>query len=320
MCIRMHCRFKEASLIIFAGLKDAIATLMDKAAMNSFPIQGISFFGYSPRSPDQPNNEGQYKSTKCKRFILKKYVKPGHDDDDDDTGLEEDATLKVCWSNSHDKLPKSAKCMLEGDVPGTVVCLQFEAVSFSNARQQLDRIMHAFEAHILFDPTAVGVWVRLEAKHPQPSKVFTSCKSWEGSHSKVFIYPGLLLSCADTPDTQGFAVMLSKKDLGSSFVQGRERVVSWNQVQKKFARAISTAAVQEIETKSQTYVVLLPLHLRIFGLSSFCSTDSFFFIFFCFGTGGMSSTVFKPFFTAFLLKVRRKFRERLHFFTSFAKH
>jgi hypothetical protein len=50
--------------------------------------------------------------------------------------------------------------------------------------------------------------------------------------SKVYIYLGLLLSCADTPDTQGFAVMLSKKDLGSSFAQGRERVVSWNQVQK----------------------------------------------------------------------------------------
>ena len=61
--------------------------------------------------------------------------------------------------------------------------------------------MHAFEAHILFDPTAVGVWLCLEAKHPQPSKVLP-------------------------------AVMLSKKDLASSFVQGRERVVSWNQVQK----------------------------------------------------------------------------------------
>ena len=65
--------------------------------------------------------------------------------------------------------------------------------------------------------------------------------------------------------------MLSKKDLGSSFAQGRERVVSWDQVQKKFVLAISTAAVQEIETKSQTYVVLLHLHLRIFGMSSFCS-------------------------------------------------
>jgi hypothetical protein len=269
----MHCRFKEASLIIFAGLKDAIATLMDEAAMNFFPIQGISFFGYSPRSPDQPDNEGQYKSTKCKRFILKKCVKP-HRGIACDMGLDEkDATLQVCYSNSHDKLPKSAKCVLEGDVPGTVVCFQFEAMSFSVAKQQLDRIMHAFEAHILFDPTAVGVWLRLEAKHPQPSKVFTSCKSWEGSHSKVYIYPGLLLSCADTPDTQGFAVMLSKKDLGSSFVQGRERVVSWNQVQKKFVRAISTAAVQEIET-SQTHVVLLPLHLRIFWISLFCSTDS----------------------------------------------
>ena len=44
--------------------------------------------------------------------------------------------------------------------------------------------------------------------------------------------------------------MLSKKDLGSSFAQGRERVVSWNQVQKQFVQAVSTAAVQEIETKS----------------------------------------------------------------------
>jgi hypothetical protein len=102
----------------------------------------------------------------------------------------------------------------KGDVPGTVVSFQFEAMAFSGAKKQLDLIMHAFEAHILFDPTAKGVWLRLEAKHPQPSKVFTSFKSWKGSHSKVFIYPGLLLSCADTPDTQGFSVTLSKKDLG----------------------------------------------------------------------------------------------------------
>jgi hypothetical protein len=95
-----------------------------------------------------------------------------------------------------------------------VVSFQFEAMAFSGAKKQLDLIMHAFEAHILFDPTAKGVWLRLEAKHPQPSKVFTSFKSWKGSHSKVFIYPGLLLSCADTPDTQGFSVTLSKKDLG----------------------------------------------------------------------------------------------------------
>jgi hypothetical protein len=54
-------------------------------------------------------------------------------------------------------------------------------------------------------------------------------------------------------------------------------------------------------------------------MSSFCSTDSFCFIFFCFGAGGMSSTVFKPFFTAFLLKVRRKFRERLHFLYYFCE-
>jgi hypothetical protein len=43
--------------------KDAIATLMDEGAnfaMMANPIQGISFFGYSPRSPDQPNNEGHY--------------------------------------------------------------------------------------------------------------------------------------------------------------------------------------------------------------------------------------------------------------------
>jgi hypothetical protein len=99
--------------------KDAIATLMDEGpnfAMMANPIQGISFFGYSPRSPDQPNNEGHYKcettmkattrapranvlfwisffgysprspdqpnneghykSTTRKRFILKKSVKP----------------------------------------------------------------------------------------------------------------------------------------------------------------------------------------------------------------------------------------------------
>jgi hypothetical protein len=238
-------------------LKDAIATLMDEGAMNFHPIQGISFFGYSPRSPDQPNNDGHYKSTARKRFILKKVVKPHHVIACD-MGLDEkDATLQVCYSNSHDKLPKSAKCMLEGDVPGTVVSFQFEAMAFSGAKKQLDLIMHAFEAHILFDPTAKGVWLRLEAKHPQPSKVFTSCKSWEGSHSKVFIYPGLLLSCVDTPDTQGFSVMLSKKDLGSSFVQGRERVVCWSQVQKKFVRAISTAAVQEVQTNAQTCVILL---------------------------------------------------------------
>lgn len=239
--------------------------------MSFHPIQAISFFGYSPRSPDQPSNDGTYKSTARKRFILKKVVKPHHVIACD-MGLDEkDATLQVCYSNSHDKLPKSAKCMLEGDVPGTVVSFQFEAMAFSGAKKQLDLIMHAFEAHILFDPTAKGVWLRLEAKHPQPSKVFTSCKSWEGSHSKVFIYPGLLLSCADTPDTQGFSVMLSKKDLGSSFVQGRERVVCWGQVQKKFVRAISTAAVQEVQTHAQTCVILL-----LFSALAFAALTNFF--------------------------------------------
>jgi hypothetical protein len=77
--------------------------------------------------------------------------------------------------------------------------------------------------------------------------------------------------------------MLSKKDLGSSFAQGRERVVSWNQVQKQFVQAVSTAAVQEI----------------------------------CFEAGGMSSTVFKPLLTAFFASQPTKYRGLPRFFHYF---
>jgi hypothetical protein len=125
-------------------------------------------------------------------------------------------------------------------------------MSLTDCKCQLDLIMNACQSHIIFDDVAEGVNVEM-AKGPQPSKVFTRLKNGEDIHSQVFIFPGLLLSTPDTPDKHGFSVMLSKKDLGS--FSGRERFVHWKQIQKKFVRAVSTAAINEISADSETCVV-----------------------------------------------------------------
>ncbi len=200
------------------GLKDAIATLMDDNAMNENPIHSISFFGYSPQSPQQIDEHGNSKNTTDKRFMLKRAVKAKHAGVCD-MGLDErDRPLQVCIANSHSKLPKPAKGLFRSGhapstVPGTVVCLQFEPSSLKEARTQLGRIMDAVKTHILFDATSLGHDVNVVVpKGLQPSTVFTSVCG-QDPHSKVFIYPGLLLATPDTPDTEGFAVMLSKHDL-----------------------------------------------------------------------------------------------------------
>jgi len=236
-----------ATLTTFlAGLKDAIATLMDDGAMNTNPIHSISFFGYSPQSPPQYDDEGDFKSTTHKRFMLKRSVKAQH------AGVcplgldEKDRTLQICYANSHTKLPKPAKGLFQGQIPGTLVCLQFQSMSLKDARTQLTLAMDAVRMHALFDASAVGLDVNvILPKGLQPSTVFTRCN--QDPHSKVFIYPGLLLSTPQTPDTEGFAVMLSKHDLGLRFQQGRERCVDWHQVQGSFVRAIASAAMAKTE-------------------------------------------------------------------------
>jgi hypothetical protein len=128
MCIERATLYTTLLALLFVsdcaliGLKDAIATLMDESSMHN-PIQSISFFGYSPRSPEQLDNGGEYKSTVRKRFTLKKFVKPKHTMACD-MGLDEKhRTLQVCFANSHDKIPKPAKLLFQGDFPGTVVSL-----------------------------------------------------------------------------------------------------------------------------------------------------------------------------------------------------
>ena len=287
MCIENAALYTTVLALLFVshcaliGLKDAIATLMDESAMHNYPIQSIAFFGYSPRSPVALDNGGDYRSTARKRFMLKRCIKPKHTMACD-MGLDEKhRTLQVCFANSHDKMPKPAKLLFQGDVPGTLVSFQFEPMSLADSKHQLDLIMHAFQSHILFDDIAEGVDVEM-AKGPQPSKVFTKLKNCEDIHSQVFIFPGLLLSTPDTPDKHGFSIMLSKKDLGS--FSGRERFVHWKQIQKKFVRAVSTAAIMEISANSKTCVVasmLLFLQLILF-----------------ISTGCQCSLDFKPFSTA----------------------
>jgi hypothetical protein len=161
-------------------LKDAIATLMDDNAMNENPIHSISFFGYSPQSPQQIDEHGNSKNTTDKRFMLKRAVKAKHAGVCD-MGLDErDRPLQVCIANSHSKLPKPAKGLFRSGhapstVPGTVVCLQFEPSSLKEARTQLGRIMDAVKTHILFDATSLGHDVNVVVpKGLQPSTVFTS--------------------------------------------------------------------------------------------------------------------------------------------------
>jgi hypothetical protein len=171
-------------------------------------------------------------------------------------GLDErDRTLPVCYANSHNKLPKPAKGVFKGNVPGTVVSFQFQPMSLTDSKKQLGHIMEALKTHVLFDSTAAGLDVNVVVpKGLQPSTVFTHCK--QDPHSEVFIYPGLLLSTPETPDSAGFAVMLSKHDLGARFQQGRERCVDWTQVQRSFVRAIASAAMHEILIKVEMCVSL----------------------------------------------------------------
>jgi hypothetical protein len=233
-------------------LKDAIATLMDDGAMHSNPIHSISFFGYSPQSPMQYDEHGNAKATSHKRFLLKKTVKAMHAGVCD-MGLDErDRALQISYANSHAKLPKTAKSLFQGHVPGTVVCIQFQSSSLKDAKIQLEHIMDALKQHVLFDANSVGLDVNVVLpKGSQPSTVFTRCN--QDLQSKVFMYPGLLLSTPETPDTDGFAVMLTKRDLGPRLQRGlsRERYLDWHQVERSFVRAIASAAILEIHTKAE---------------------------------------------------------------------
>jgi hypothetical protein len=65
--------------------------------MHSNPIHSISFFGYSPQSPMQYDEQGNAKSTSHKRLLLKKTVKAKHAGVCDMELDEQDRVLQISY-------------------------------------------------------------------------------------------------------------------------------------------------------------------------------------------------------------------------------
>jgi hypothetical protein len=273
-------------------LKDAIATLMDDGAMNPHPIASISFFGYSPQSPPQPDDKDRekLKCTTNKRFMLKKTASTGVCD----MGLDErDRPLPVCYANSHNKLPKAAKGVFQSKVPGTVVSFQFQPMSLMDSKRQLGLIMEALKTHALFDSTAAGLDVNVVVpKGMQPSTVFTRCE--QDPHSKVFIYPGLLLSTPETPDSAKLSCFPSTiwardsvRVVNAALIGHRYNDPSYAQLHQPPCRRFTR------KPKCAFFYFVVSLH----GMYSHCTV------------GLMSSRVFKPLLTAFFASQPTKYRD-----------